>query len=120
MPQEAWQRLKGWYKAAVDRDLPPTQVTLERITAERVAMYSYVPPLGENTPISVKPLPVDDSVPEEDEVEWAVKRLRNNRCWGASGMGAEDLKRWLDTARKAEKDKETAGKEEVATTARLI
>ena len=36
---------------------------------ERVALYSYVTPLGENIPISVKPFPVDDSVPEEDHIK---------------------------------------------------
>ena len=55
-------------------------------------------------------------VPTEDEIEWAVKRLRNKRSGGPSGMRAEYLKRWLATARKAEKDKETAEKEEVTTT----
>ena len=61
--REAWHRLKGWYRAAVDRDPPPARVTLERIMAERVELYSYVPPLGANIPISVEPFPVDDSVP---------------------------------------------------------
>ena len=36
---------------------------------ERVALYSYVTPLGENIPIYVKPFPVDNSVPEEDDIE---------------------------------------------------
>ena len=39
-PEEAWRRLKGWYKAAVNRAPPPAQATLERITAERVNLYS--------------------------------------------------------------------------------
>ena len=34
-PKEAWRRLKGWYKAAVNRAPPPARATLERITAER-------------------------------------------------------------------------------------
>ena len=40
--KEAWRSLKGWYKAAVNRAPPPAQATLERITAERVDLYSYV------------------------------------------------------------------------------
>ena len=66
MHREAWHRIKVWYKAPVDRAPPPTWVTLERITAERVELYSYVPPLGANIPISVQPLLVDDSVPTDD------------------------------------------------------
>ena len=75
---EAWHRMKGWYWAAVDRAPPPAQVTLERITAERVDLYRYVSPPGGNIPVSVEPLPVDDSVPTEDEIEWAVTRLCNH------------------------------------------
>ena len=63
--QEAWHRIKGWYTAAVNRAPPPARVTIERITAERVALYIYVPPPGENTPIEINPFQVDDSVPEE-------------------------------------------------------
>ena len=89
--QEAWQRIKGWYKAAVDCAPPPARVTLKRIMAERVELYSYVPPTGKNIPISVQLLPVEDSVPVEDKIEWAVKRLRNNRSWGRSGCGQSTL-----------------------------
>ena len=71
--QEAWHQIKGWYNAVVDRDLPPAWVTLKRITAERVELYSYVLPPGINIPIYVKPFPVEDSVPTKDEIEWAVK-----------------------------------------------
>ena len=38
--QEAWHRIKGWYKAAVDRALTPAWITLKRITGERVELYS--------------------------------------------------------------------------------
>ena len=67
--QEAWNWIKGWYKDMFDRALPPAQVTLERITVERVALYSYVTPPGENIPVSVKPFPEDNSVTEEDKIE---------------------------------------------------
>ena len=107
--QKVWHRIKGWYKAAVDRAPPPAWVTLERITAERVELYNYVPPPRTNIPISVEPFPVDDLVPTEYEIEWAVKRLRSHRSRGASGMRAEHLKRWLAAARKAEKDATTEG-----------
>ena len=47
--QEAWYRLHGWYKAAVDRAPPPARATLRRVTAERVALYSRIPPPRETT-----------------------------------------------------------------------
>ena len=69
----------------VDHALPPARVTIERITAKRVELYSYVPPPGNNIPNSVQPFLLDDSVTTEDEIEWAVKRLRNNCSGGAVG-----------------------------------
>ena len=61
--KEAWHRMKGWYKAAVKCAPPPARVTLKRITAEHVDLYSHVPPLGENIPVSVEPLQVEYLVP---------------------------------------------------------
>ena len=55
-------------------------------------------------------------VTEEGEIEWAVKRLCNNRSGGVLRMWAEHVKRWLAAARKAEKDGTTDGGEEMATT----
>ena len=113
--QEAWHRIQGWYKAAVDRIPPPARVTLEWITEERVALYSHVPPPEDNTPVAIKPFMVDDSVPEEGEIEWAVKRLRNNRSRGPWGMQAEHIKGWLTEARRAEKEENAAEGEKRAT-----
>ena len=48
-------------------------LTLERITAERVDLYSYVPSPVDNIPVTVKPVEVDDLVPTEDKIEEAVK-----------------------------------------------
>ena len=90
--QEAWHRIKGWYRAAVNFNPPPARVTLDRIMAEQVELYSYVPPQRANIPISVEPFSVDNSVPTEDEIEGAVKRLHNHRSGGPSGMRAEHLK----------------------------
>ena len=53
---------------------------------------SLVPPPGENIPIYIKLLQVDDSVTEEGDSEWAVKRLCNNRSGGPSDMQAENFK----------------------------
>ena len=78
-------------------------------------MYSYVPPPGGNIPVTIQPFMVDDSMPEEGEIEGAVKRLCNNRSGGASRMRAEHVKCWLAAERKAEKDGSTSGGDERAT-----
>ena len=54
---------------------------------------SYVTTIG--IPVTVAPVEVNDSVPTEDEIEDAVKKLRRNRSGGESGMQAEYLKGWL-------------------------
>ena len=66
--QEAWYLLQGWYKAAVDQAPPPAQDTLKRITAERVALYSGVPPPGYSIPVEIEPFEVEDRVPDEGEI----------------------------------------------------
>ena len=92
---EAWYRINWWYRTAVDRAPTPVRVTLEPITVNQVELYSYVLPPGANIPIYVEPFPVYNLVPTEDEIEGAVKCLRNHRSRGASGMRDEHLKKWL-------------------------
>ena len=40
--KEAWHRMKGWYKAAVNRAPPPARVTLWRITADQSDLYCHM------------------------------------------------------------------------------
>ena len=98
--KEVWRRMKGWYRAAVNRALLPARDTLERITAERVELYSHVPPQGDNILVTVTLSDIDDSVPTEDEILEAVKKLRRNRSGEASGIRAEHLKGWLVAAKR--------------------
>ena len=63
--QEAWHMIQGWHKAAVNPAPPTARVTLERITAERIALYRYVTPPGENILVEIQTFQVDDLVPEE-------------------------------------------------------
>ena len=60
---------------------------------------------------------IDDSVPTEDEVEAAVKKLRRNRAGGQSGIRAVNIQGWLAAARRGGKAEEkgkakTAAEEE--------
>ena len=100
----------------VNRAVLPDQATLERITVDRVDLYSYVPSPGENIPVTVILEEVDDSVPMEDEIEDAVKKLRRNRSGGASGMRSGHLKGWIVTSNRgemgAEKGEEKTEEEE--------
>ena len=92
--------MKGWYRAEFDRAMPPAWVTLERITAESVDLYRHVPPPGDNIPVYVELFQVEDLVPTEDDIEWAVRRLRKHRSRGTLGMRSEHLKGWMSESRK--------------------
>ena len=109
--QESWYRLQEWYKAAVVRALPPARATFKRVTVYRVALYSRVPSPGDSIPVNIEPFAVEDGVPGEGDIEWAVKRLQNKRAGGASRMRSEDLKGWLAAARRGEKEREAAVKD---------
>ena len=82
----AWRRMKGWYRAAVTRGPSPARATLKRITADQTELYRRVPSPGEGIPIHVEKNNIDDSVPTEDVVEAAVKKLSRNRAGGPSGI----------------------------------
>ena len=102
--------MKGWYRAAVTRGPSPARATLERITADQTEVYRQVPSPGEGIPIHVERQNIDDSVPTEDEIEAAVKKLRRNRAGGPSGIRAEDIKGWLAAARRGGKATEINGR----------
>ena len=98
--KEAWRRMKGWYRALVNRAPPPSQATLERITAERVELYSHVPPPGDNIPVTVTPSDIDDLVPTEDKISDAVQKMRRNQSGGPSEIRVEHLIGWLTAAKR--------------------
>ena len=102
--RESCHRMKGWYRYAVNHAPLPLPVTLERITSERVDIYSYVPPPAENIPVSVEPFRVDGSAPTEDKIKWTVTRLRNHRSGGPSGNRVKHLKGWLLDLPKKERE----------------
>ena len=48
------------------------------------------------------PSDIDDSVPTEDKISEAVKKLQRNRSGGPSGIRAEHLKWWLAAAKRGQ------------------
>ena len=76
-----------------------------QITAERVELYSYVPPPGENIPVTVTPADVDNSVLKEDKIAEAVKKLRSNLLGG----GVRDARRAPERVDRGIQQRETDG-----------
>ena len=50
-------------------------------------------------PVYIEPFAVDDGPPTEEEVAEAVRKLKNRKAAGATGINAEHLKTWLREAR---------------------
>ena len=98
--KESGHQMKGWYKIMAGRTLLPAQLTIERITAERVELHHHIPTPGENIPVSVDPFPLDELVPMEDDIEWAVRRMWDNHSGGPSRIRAEHLQQWIWEAQK--------------------
>ena len=73
---------------------------------EWLDLYRYVLPPGDNVPIFVKPFLVEVSVPMEDDIEWVVNRIGNNRSKGTSWMRDENIKGWMAEAQKEEAEVE--------------
>jgi hypothetical protein len=92
---EAWHNIKGWYRSVEDRAPKACPETLASQTAERVELYTAVPPPGWSMPINVTPTPVPDGTPMDHEIREVVGKLQNGRAAGATGMRAEHLKEWL-------------------------
>ena len=76
----------------VDCMPPPARLTLKWITVERIALYRQVQTPGESILLSVELFPVEDFVPTEDNIKWAVRRLRNNCSGGPSVMREDHIK----------------------------
>ena len=53
----------------------PAQITFKQITVQPVDIYRQVPPPGNNIPVFIEPFQVEDLIPTEDEIQWAVGRI---------------------------------------------
>jgi len=83
-----------WYQHQA-RTPPPTPTDLSTIGKDYHELYSRQDPPGE--PIrGMVSFDIPDNVPDNNEIEKALKTLRNGRAPGASGMKVEDLKRWFN------------------------
>jgi exonuclease III len=94
----AWDILQRWYKHTGDRPPRPTRLDLHQITNEYKILYRATQPHGEPIPIHIEPCAISDAIPDENEIADAVRRLKNGKAPGHSGMRAEHLKALLHRA----------------------
>ena len=96
--REACISMWGWYKDAMDRSPPPARVDISAMTEERVEVYWHVKPPVQPIPVGLQPFLVDDFIPEDEEIAWAVRRLCLNSSSVPSVIRAEHLRQWLHEA----------------------
>ena len=95
--KEAWNVICRWFIAVEDRPLPPSREDLQKVTNDRIKLYTKsLPP--DRIPILVAPFDIDDVVPEPDEIADAIRGLRNGKSPGPSKVRAEHLKEWVKEA----------------------
>ena len=65
------------------------------MAAERIALYRRVPYPGRSIPVALTPYPVENFIPEEEEVAWGFLCLHMNRDGPLYGTSTEHLRSWL-------------------------
>ena len=93
-PKSAFGKLKKWYRQSTGRPLKPTREDLEELTKEREQLYSKVENLQPMFKLVEVDTDVDDSIPGEEEIAKALKRMKNGKAPGPSGIRADQLKVW--------------------------
>ena len=96
--QGAWNKMNLWMKQRGDKAFRPTFEDMTKLTDELKHRQRRVEPQEEEIPTLIAPYEIDDSVPTEDEITQAVKRLKNGKSPGASKMTAAHLKKWYRQA----------------------
>ncbi len=66
--REAFNTLKGWYRAVSKTSTKPCYHTLEQQTTDREEFYRKVETPGDSIPINVDPFPIKDDVPSDSNI----------------------------------------------------
>ena len=67
------------------------------MSVDQVRPYQHVTTPGQLIPVGVQPLLMEESVPEDGDIAWAVCRIFRNRSGSLSGMRAKNLYQWFIT-----------------------
>ena len=91
-PATAFECLKRWYRKATGWPLRPTREDTTKLQQERMTLYAHdnsLPPMFDLDPLA---FPVEDSIPNEEEIAKALSHLKNGKSPGASGITVDQLK----------------------------
>jgi hypothetical protein len=82
----AFATIQGWYKKRGGPITKPTSADMEQLRDTYQSFFATSPPPGDPIPIHVDPYPVNDDVPSEEEISFALDHMCRGRCPGPSGI----------------------------------
>jgi hypothetical protein len=78
----AFELLRDWYRKRGGNPPRPTCKDLNHIRSQFRNLYHKVDPCGDPLPVHVSPVPVNDEIPDEDEICLATKHMRRGKSPG--------------------------------------
>ena len=102
----AFQMLQHWYRKFTGRALRPSKADLEK-TRQTYAELFADDKLSEEIPFefAYEGEPVNDSIPGEEEIAMALRKMRNRKAPGLSRISVDDLKQWYKEANPDKNDR---------------
>ena len=97
--REAFGAIKGWYRDRGPRSAKPSKEEIAKTRREYVKLYTDETPTSTPLPLHTRQFPINDEPPTEEEIVECLKKLRNKKAAGATGITAENLKDWQHRAR---------------------
>ena len=98
---EAYHLLQKWYRNKAEKTTNPTYESMDKIQEEYQQLYASRTITGDDIPTYVR-FNIIDSAPEEPEIIKALKKLKNGKSPGASGISVDEMKTWYFKARLSE------------------
>ena len=95
----AYQVLQRWFKDRGPSPPLPSRKEISQTRDEYVNLFAASTPGETPIPLHVEPFPINDNTPREAEIVVALRKLKNGKAAGATGIKAEDVKRWYQKAR---------------------
>ena len=105
----AFDVLKNWYKKYTGKSLKPPTIDLENTRKKYEELFTKDHDLPEELPdFEYNGDPIDDSIPQEEEIRAALFKMKNRKAPGLSKISVEELKEWCRQA--LEEDASTESK----------
>jgi Reverse transcriptase (RNA-dependent DNA polymerase)/Endonuclease-reverse transcriptase len=100
--RRAYKVLGKWYRNKPTRPCIPTQEQEETIHREYQELYSAKPMPPEKISLFYDQPRVKDTIPDEEEIKAAIRKMRYNKAPGISEITAEHLRTWMREAEDTE------------------